>query len=137
MPIKWLSLVEQTCLIFVNHLDIHVLRTVNDFNNIPICLCIVHNESFEVWFTILMFDHFFVELCPHDLLCFDVFKLHVANYNGHDFVICYIIYMANHCYLTNDAFDMVKYDPKILRISPRLHSCNQVHSIANPIKQHL
>ncbi len=128
---------EQTCLIFVNHLDIHVFRTINDFNNIPICLCIVRNESFEVWFTILMFDHCFVELCPHGLLCFDVFKLHVANYNGHDFVICYIIYMANYCCLTNDTFDMVKYDPKILQISLRLHSCNQVHSIPNPIKQHL
>jgi hypothetical protein len=115
---------EQTCLIFVNHFDIHILRIINDSNNIPICLCIVCNESFEVWFTIVMFDHCFVDFCPHDLLCFDVFKLHVTNYNGHDFVICYIVYMANHYYLANDTFDMVKYDPKSLQISPRLHSCN-------------
>ncbi len=109
---------EQKCLIFVNHLHIHVLIIVNDSNNIPICLCIVRNESFEVWFTIVMFDHCFIELCPHNLLCFNVFKLHVANYNGHDFVICYIIYMANHCCLANDAFDMVKYGPNVFQIPP-------------------
>jgi hypothetical protein len=128
---------EQTCLTFANHFDIHILRILNDFNNIPICLCIVHNESFEVWFTIILFDHCVVELCPHDLLCFNVFKLHVANCNGHDFVICYIIYMANHCCLANDAFDMIKYDPKSLQIFPKLHLCIHVHSIPNPIKQHL
>jgi hypothetical protein len=63
---------------------------------------------------IVMFNHCFIDFFPHDLLCFDVFKLHVVIYNGLDFVICYIIYMANNSCLANDAFDMVKYDPKIL-----------------------
>jgi hypothetical protein len=89
---------------------IHVPKTVNDYDNIPICLQIVHHESFEVWYGIYVLDHCFIELCPHHLLCFDVFKLHVANFTGHDFAICHIIYMASHYCLINNMPDMVKHD---------------------------
>jgi hypothetical protein len=42
-----------------------------------------------------MFNHCVIELYPHHLLHFDVFKLYVANCNGHDFAIHQIIYMAH------------------------------------------
>ncbi len=42
-----------------------------------------------------MLNHCVIELYPHHLLHFDVFKLYVANCNGHDFAIHQIIYMAH------------------------------------------
>jgi hypothetical protein len=61
---------------------------------------------------------FIIKFCPHDLLCFDVFKLHIRNSNVHDFVISQIIYMANHCCLVGEVLDMVKHDIRIHQISP-------------------
>jgi hypothetical protein len=87
MPIKQLGPMEQTCMFFVHHLYSGITIIVNNFDNILTCLCDVHHESLEVRFNVLMFEHYLVELCPHYLLCFCVFKLHVANYNGHDFAI--------------------------------------------------
>lgn len=57
--------------------------------------CVVHHESLEIWFGIAMFNHCVIELYPHHLLHFDVFKLCVANCNGHDFAIHQITYMAH------------------------------------------
>ncbi len=100
-------------MIFVNHPNIHFPKIINDFNNIPICLHIVHGESFEVWFVILILDHCLIDFCPHDLLCVSVSSNYMLqiNYNGHDFVICCIIYMASHYCLIVDMLDMVKHDP--------------------------
>jgi hypothetical protein len=104
---------------FVNHPDIRVPKTINDYDNIPICLHIVHHESFEVWYGIYVLDHCFIELCPHHLLCFDVFKLHVANCTGHDFAIVHIIYMASHYCLVNNLPNMVKHNFQISKFSLR------------------
>jgi hypothetical protein len=113
MPIKWLNPMEQTCTFFVNHLHNDILRTIINFDNIPICLCTIHHGSFEAWFNIPMFEHCVVELCPNDLLWFGVFKLHVANYNGHDFAISHIINMVGHRCPTNDLLHMVKHDSRV------------------------
>jgi len=64
-------------------------------------------------------------------------NLHVTNYNGHDFAISQIINMASHYCPIGDAFDMVRHDPKILQIAPRLHLSNEAHSSPNPIDEHL
>jgi hypothetical protein len=45
MPIQQLSLVEQTCSLFVNHLNNWIPKTVNNFNNIPFLALI--NRYFE------------------------------------------------------------------------------------------
>jgi hypothetical protein len=87
MPIKRLSSVEQTWTLFVHHPYSGITRIVNNFDIIPVCLLIIRRESLEDGFNIPMFEHYLVELCPHNLLCFYVFGLHVANYNGRDFVI--------------------------------------------------
>ncbi len=131
MHVKQLNIVEQTCMFFFNHPNIHVPKTVNDYDKIPICFHIVHHESFEVWYGIYVFDHCFIELCPHHLLCFDVFKLHVANCTSHDFAICHIIYMANHYCLVSNMLDMVKHDLNFFQIFLSLHLCNHAHSTPN------
>jgi hypothetical protein len=76
--------------IFVNHYNTCIPRIVNNSNNIPICECIIQ-QFFEVWFEMAMFDHCVIELCTHDLLRFGVFRLHVANNNGHDLIMSRII----------------------------------------------
>jgi hypothetical protein len=48
MPIKQLSPMEQTCTLFVNHPNFHILKILNNFNIILICLHIVHHESLEI-----------------------------------------------------------------------------------------
>jgi hypothetical protein len=108
---------EQTCTLFGNQPSICIPRTINDYDNIP-CLHVNHHDSFQVCFKILVFDHCVIELCPHDSLHFDVFKLHIPNINVHDFVTSRIIYMASHCRLVDKMLDMVKHDLRILQISP-------------------
>lgn len=108
---------EQTCTLFVNHPNIYIPRTINDYDNIPIHLHVIHHDSLQVWFKIFVFDHYVIERCPHNPLRFDVFKLHIPNSDVYDFVISRIIYMANHCCLVDKVFDMVKHDLRILRIS--------------------
>lgn len=82
-------------------------KTVNNFDNILICLHIVHHESLKVGFNIPMFELYAIEFCSHDLLCFGVFRLHVTNYNGHHFAISWIINMAGHGCPTSDLLHMV------------------------------
>jgi hypothetical protein len=84
-----------------------------------------------------MLEHCVVKLCPHDLLCFGVFLLHVTNCNGHDFAISWIINMASHHCLNNDMHDMVKHNPKVFQFTAWLHSYNKRHSTPNPIDRHL
>jgi hypothetical protein len=127
---------EQTCVLFVNHLNSCIPIPINDSDSILIWLCTIYHESLEVWFGILAFDHCVIELCPYDMLHLVVFRLHVINNNGHNFAINQIIYKASHYCPTDDTFDMVKHDFKTLQISPKLHSRNKAHSIPNPINQH-
>ncbi len=110
MPIKQLSPVEQTCTFLVHHPYSNIIKIVNNSDNIPICLRIVHHESFEAR-CIPLFEHYLVELCPHYLFCFCVFRLQVINYNGHDFIIARIINMTSHRCPTKDLFYKIKRDP--------------------------
>ncbi len=133
VPIQHLSLVEQTCLFFVHHAYNDIPKTINNSDNILICLHIVHHESLKVGFNILVFEHYTIEFCPHNLLCFGVFKLHVTNYNGHHFAIFQIINMIGHGCPTSDLFHMVKRDPRVFKITFELRSCNKPNSAPNPI----
>ncbi len=45
--------------------------------------------------------------------------------------------MASHHCPIGDAFDMVKHDPRVLQIAPRLHSSNEPHSSPSPINGHI
>jgi hypothetical protein len=100
-------------------------------------LCNVRHESLEVRFNIPVFEHYLVKICPHYLLCFCVFGLHVANYNVHDFAISWIINMTSQCCPTSNSLYMVKNDPWVLHIALGLHSCNKTNSTPNPVRGHL
>ncbi len=84
-----------------------------------------------------MFENYAIKLCPHDLLCFSVFSLHVTNCNGHDFAISRIINMIGHHCPTDDSLHMVKHDPRVIQIALGLHLCNKPNSVPNPIDRHL
>jgi hypothetical protein len=84
-----------------------------------------------------MFEHCVIELSPHDLLCFHVFKLNVANWNGHDFAISWIINMAGHHCPTSNLLHMIIHDPRVLYIAFGLHLCTKSHSTPNPVNEHL
>jgi hypothetical protein len=112
--IKQLSRMEQTCTLFVNHPNNGIPKNVKNSNNILVCLGTVRHESFEVWFRVHVFEHCVVELCLHDLLLLNVFKLHFTNCNGYNFAISQIINMASRCCPTSDMFNMAKHDPKVL-----------------------
>jgi hypothetical protein len=62
---------------------------------------------------------------------------HVTNRNGHHFAIGRIIHITNHSYPTNRMFHMIKYDPSILQIPCKLHSCDKTCSAPHTIYGHL
>ncbi len=72
MPIKQLSPVEQTCIFFVHHPYSGISRAVNNSNIIPICLCVVHHESFGA--TTLSCERATMNItCEHDRISFKIF----------------------------------------------------------------
>jgi len=120
MFFEWLSPIEQTCTLFVNCPSINIPITVNDSNNILICLRIVYHESFEIWLGKPLFDHCVVTLSTWSIV---FWCLHIACHKLQLswFGICYIKYnMANYCCLADNVLDMVKHNPNILQISPML-----------------
>jgi hypothetical protein len=99
---------------FINHLNIRVPKTINNYDKILIGLCVINQESFEIRFWKPMLQHGLIKLCPHDLLSLSVLKLHVTNCNGHHFTINKIIHMISHSCLTSNMLHMIKDDPSIL-----------------------
>jgi hypothetical protein len=63
MLIKRLNLVEQTCMFFVHHPYSGIPIIINNSNIIPICMCVVHHESFEA--TTLSCEHLSMNI-PHE-----------------------------------------------------------------------
>jgi len=84
-----------------------------------------------------MLSYHLIKLCPHDLLNFDVLKLHVTNCNGHHFTINRIIHMTSHHCPTNNTFHMIKHDPNIPWIPYRLHLHDKARSTPHTIYRHL
>jgi len=113
--------------LLINHLDKSISLTIDNSNHIPIGLCIINHESFETWFWKTMFQHRFIKFCPHDLLNFNVLKLHVTNHYGHHFTISKTMNMANHNYLASNMLHIIKHDPRVLQIPYRLHLCEKAH----------
>jgi hypothetical protein len=118
---------EQASLLLVNHLHIVISRTVHNTNNIPIGLCIICHEPFEIRVYKTKLEHHFVLFCPHDTLSFCGFKLHVTNCNGEHFVVHQVINMTSHGGPFLNTFDMIKHQPTILQITTRLHAPHQIN----------
>jgi hypothetical protein len=120
------SLVEETSTLSILHGDLWITIAIDDSDNIPIGLCIVRHEAFEVGILDAVLCHEIVEFSPHDTLDLRVIRLYVTYSNGHD--------LAIRCLNT---FDMVEHEPSVLEISSWLHALDEVHTTSRSIYQHL
>ena len=67
------SLVEEICVFSVFHGDLWISPAIDDLDSIPIGLCTVCHEAFEVRILNAIFPHEIVEFFPHDTLDHCVF----------------------------------------------------------------
>jgi len=123
--------------LLVNHLNKKVLRTINNFDNVPISLCTINHESLEIGFCKLVLQHHFIKLCAHKSLSFNLLRLHITNNYGQHFIINKIVHMTSHSCPTNNMLHMIKHDPSILQIPCKLHSCDEANSTPIIIFGHL
>jgi hypothetical protein len=89
-------------------------------------LCSVCHEAFEVGLGNFMAGHNVVEVMPEKNLSILILGLEVAASDCHDALVGSVVYVAGHGGPLGDAFDMVGYDPSMLKIPARLHALNQV-----------
>jgi hypothetical protein len=66
------SLVEETSALPILHGDLWVTTAIDDSDSIPVGLCIVRHEAFEVGILHTVHSHEIVEFSPHDTLDFRV-----------------------------------------------------------------
>jgi hypothetical protein len=123
-------------LFLVNHLHTGFSKTIHDIDNIPICVCIISHETFEIGICKTKPEHPLVQFCPHNTLNFYGFKLHAANYNGEHFIIHWVVKMTSHGDPFMNMFDMIKHQPTILQITTRLHAPHQINTTWWPIEWH-
>ncbi len=128
---------EWTCAFLINHPNKEVPQTINNYDHIPVGLCVISHESFKIGFWKLVFQHHFIKFCPHKSLSCDVFKLHIIDHYGQHFTIDMIIHMTSHNCPTNNTFHMIKHDPTVLQIPYRLHSSDKANSTLDTIYWHL
>jgi hypothetical protein len=131
------SLVEETSALLVLHGDLWFTTAIDDLDNIPIGLCTVCHEAFEVGILDAILCHEIVEFSPHDTLDLRVLQLHVTYGDGHDLAICNLVYVKCHCSPFLDPLDMVKYEPSVLEISSWLHALDEVDTTSSSVYQHL
>jgi hypothetical protein len=131
------SPVEETSALMVLHGDLWITTAIDDLDNIPIGLCTVRHEAFEVGILNAVLCHEIVEFSPHDTLALGVFRLYVTYGDGHDLAIRYIVHVTRHCGPFFDMLDMVKHEPSVLEISSWLHALDEVHTTSRSVFQHL
>jgi hypothetical protein len=131
------SQVEETSGLTVLHGDLWITTTIDDLDSIPIGLCIVRHEAFEVGILEAVLCHEIVEFSPHDTLDLGVLRLYVSYGDGHDLAIRCIVHVTRHCGPFLDTLDMVKHEPSVLEISSWLHALDEVHTTSRSIFQHL
>jgi hypothetical protein len=131
------SPVEETSALSVLHGNLWVTTAIDDSDNIPIGLCTVRHEAFEVGILDAVLCHEIVGFSPHDTLDLRVLRLHVTYGDGHDLAIRCIIHVTHHCGPFFDTLDMVKHEPSVLEISSWLHVLDEVHTTSRSVFQHL
>ena len=99
---------------------------VDDPYCVPIGLCTVRHEAFEVMLGNSMPSHDVVEVMLENHLSIIVLGSEVAANDGHDALVGSIVYVAGHGGPLGNVFDMVRHDPSMLEIPTRLHVPNQV-----------
>jgi hypothetical protein len=110
MSIQQCSLVQEASALSVLHGDLWVTTAIDDSDSIPVGLCTICHQAFEVELFHAVLSHEFVEFSLHNTLDFYVLRLHVTYGNGHDLAIRCIVYMTGHCGPFLDMLDMVKYE---------------------------
>jgi len=118
---------EQGGLFLVNHLHRGISRIVHETDKIPINLCIICHEPFEIGVYKTKHEHHVVRFCSYDTLSFCGFILHVTNCNGEHFVVHRVINMTNHGDPFLNMLDMIKHQPTIMQITTRLHVPHQIN----------
>jgi hypothetical protein len=76
MSFQQSSLVEEISALSVLHGDLWITTTIDNSNSIPIGLCSVRNETFEVEILHAVLCHEIIEFSSHDTLELHVFQLH-------------------------------------------------------------
>jgi hypothetical protein len=98
----------------VLHGDLWITTAIDDSDSIPIGLCTIRHDAFEVGILDAVLCHEIVEFSPHDTLDLRVLKLHVTYGDGHDLAIRCIVHVIRHCGPFFDTLDMVKHEPSVL-----------------------
>jgi hypothetical protein len=131
------SPVEETSTLTVLHGDLWITTAIDDSDSIPIGLCTVRHEAFEVGILNAILCHEIVEFSLHDTLGRRVLRLHVTYDDGHNLAIRCIVHVTRHCGPFFDTLDMVKHEPSILEICSWLHALDEVHTTSRSVFQHL
>jgi hypothetical protein len=131
------SLVDKTSVLTVLYGDLWITTAIDGSDSIPISLCTVHHEAFEVGILDAILCHEIVEFSPHNILDLYVLRLHVTYGDGHDLAIHYIVHMTRHCGPLFNTLDMVKHEPRVLEISSWLHALVKVHTTSRSVFQYL
>ncbi len=125
---------EQTCTLFVNYPNIHILKTINDCDNISICfalstmnplkfglgklcLAIVSFNFFHIIYYALMPSYFMSQTIMVMILQY------VRSYTWQ----AIIVQLVTHLTWSNI----------IHKFSPKLHLCNQTYFACNHVDQHI
>ena len=115
-----LASMEIASALSVEHRDLGITATIDNPDYIPIGLSAISHKSLEVWQRYTTPSHDVVEIFPKDNLRIFVFGLKITACNGHDTLICGIVYMISHGGPINNTFDMIKHYPRMLKISAKL-----------------
>jgi hypothetical protein len=134
MHVKQLSLVEQTCTIFVNYPNIHFPKTINDYDNISICFMLFAMNVLKyglgnLCLTIMSFNFVHIIYCVSmlsDFMSQTVMVMilqYIKSYTWQDI----IVHLVTHLTWSNI----------IHKFSLKLHLCNQSYFAHNPVDQHV
>jgi hypothetical protein len=137
VPFQRCHPMEETSALSILHSDLGITTAIDDLNSIPIGMCTVRHEAFEVGILDAVLCHEIVQFSLHDTLDLGVLQLHVTYGNGHDLAICCIVHVTRHCGPFLDTLDMVKHEPSVLEISSWLHALDKVHTTSTFVFQHL
>jgi hypothetical protein len=109
--------VEETSAFSILYGDLGITTAIDDSDSIPIGLCTVCHEAFEVGILDAVLCHEIIQFSLHDTLDLGVLRLHVTYGDGHDLAIRSIVHVTRHCGPFFDTLDMVKHEPSVLEIS--------------------
>ena len=110
------------------HNNFGIARAIHNAHNIPISLCIVRHEAFEVRMWDTMASHDVVEVLPKENLGILILRLEITTCNGHYPLKSPIIHMSGHGSPSFDSLDKIGHHLHILEVPTWLHLSNQVHS---------